>query len=206
MTPTVPAAPEFGQPLPQAPSQAVIDFLANRRSSSAFTLAAPGPDKEQLADMLRLAARTPDHGKLAPWRFVILRDAAKVSFAEGLEAIARDRPDAGKLAAKLVKLKAPPLAVAVIFSPRPGDIPIWEQTLSAGAVCILLLQAASAMGFGGNWITDWYAYDPQARSLLGLGPDEQLAGYVLLGTATEPPSERIRPDVEALTLIWTPAG
>ncbi len=206
MTPTVPAAPEFGQPLPQAPSQAVIDFLANRRSSSAVTLAAPGPDKEQLADMLRLAARTPDHGKLAPWRFVILRDAAKVSFAEGLEAIARDRPDAGKLAAKLVKLKAPPLAVAVIFSPRPGDIPIWEQTLSAGAVCILLLQAASAMGFGGNWITDWYAYDPQARSLLGLGPDEQLAGYVLLGTATEPPSERIRPDVEALTLIWTPAG
>ncbi|MDH4384717.1 MAG: nitroreductase [Caulobacter sp.] len=206
MTPTVPAAPEFGQPLPQAPSQAVIDFLANRRSSSAVTLAAPGPDKEQLADMLRLAARTPDHGKLAPWRFVILRDAAKVSFAEGLEAIARDRPDAGKLAAKLVKLKAPPLAVAVIFSPRPGDIPIWEQTLSAGAVCILLLQAASAMGFGGNWITDWYAYDPQARSLLGLGPDEQLAGYVLLGTATEPPSERIRPDVEALTLVWTPAG
>ncbi len=156
--------------------------------------------------MLRLAARTPDHGKLAPWRFVILRDVAKVSFAEGLEAIARDRPDAGKLAAKLVKLKAPPLAVAVIFSPRPGDIPIWEQTLSAGAVCILLLQAASAMGFGGNWITDWYAYDPQARSLLGLGPDEQLAGYVLLGTATEPPSERIRPDVEALTLVWTPAG
>ena len=206
MPPTVPVPPAFGEPLPQSASQAVIDFLAFRRSSSAMSLSAPGPDPGQLADMLRLAARTPDHGKLCPWRFVILKESAKAAFAAQLDLIARNRPDPAKLAAKLVKLKTPPVAVAVVFSPRPGDIPLWEQTLSAGAVCLLLLQAATAMGFGGNWITDWYAYDPQARSLLGLGPDEQLAGYVLLGTATEPPAERVRPDVEALTQVWTPPG
>ncbi|MDO9335147.1 MAG: nitroreductase [Caulobacter sp.] len=204
--PTVPPSPAFGDSLPQSPSQPVLDFLARRRSASALTLAAPGPSETQLTDLLRLAARAPDHGKLAPWRFIILTGAGKAAFAAGLEAIAAKRPDATKLLAKLGKLKAPPLGVAVVSSPRPGEIPEWEQLLSAGAVCTNLLNAATALGYGANWITDWYAYDPEAKALLGLSAGEQVAGYVFLGTPSEASAERVRPDVTALTSVWTPAG
>jgi nitroreductase len=92
----------------------------------------------------------------------------------------------------------------VISRTAPGDIPAWEQLLSAGAVCTTLLYAATAMGYGANWITDWYAYDPEARTALGLAADEQVAGFVFIGTAAEPPQERVRPDVSALTTVWKP--
>ncbi|WGM39130.1 nitroreductase [Caulobacter sp. NIBR1757] len=201
---TVPPSPAFGESLPQSPSQPVLDFLARRRSASALTLAAPGPTDAQLADLLRLAARAPDHGKLAPWRFIILTGEGKAAFAAGLEAIAAGREDAVKLTAKLGKLKAPPMGVAVVSSPRPGEIPEWEQLLSAGSVCTNLLHAATAMGYGANWITDWYAYDDEARALLGLTTDEKVAGYVFIGTACEAPAERVRPEAAALTSVWSP--
>jgi len=201
---SLPPAPLFGEPLPVAPSQPVLDFLARRRSASALTLTAPAPSEAQLADLIRIAARVPDHGKLAPWRFVILDGEDKAAFAARLEALAAGRPDAAKLVAKLGKLKAPPMAVAVIASPRAGEIPEWEQLMSAGAVCTLLLQAAGAMGYGANWITDWYAYDPEATAVLGLAEGERVAGFVFIGTASEPPAERVRPDETALTTRWTP--
>jgi nitroreductase len=201
---SLPPVPLFGEPLPVTPSQPVLDFLARRRSASALTLTAPGPTETELADLLRIAARVPDHGKLAPWRFVILEGEGKAAFAARLEALAAGRPDAVKLVAKLGKLKAPPLGVAVIASLRPGDIPQWEQVLSAGAVCTLLLQAAGAMGYGANWITDWYAYDAEALAVLGVGQGERVAGFVFVGTATEAPAERVRPDQTALTTRWTP--
>jgi nitroreductase len=187
-------------------SQPVLDFLARRRSASALTLAAPGPSEVELADLLRLAARAPDHGKLAPWRFVILAGDGKAAFAAGLETIAAGRQDAAKLLAKLGKLKAPPLGVAVVSSPKPGEIPEWEQLLSAGSVCTNLLHAAAAMGYGANWITDWYAYDDEAKALLGLEPQEKVAGYVFIGTPSEAPQERVRPEAAALTQVWKPAG
>ena len=201
---SVPPSPAFGESLPQSKSQPVLDFLARRRSASALTLAAPGPSDTELADLLRLAARVPDHGKLAPWRFIVLAGAGKASFAAGLEAIAAGRDDAVKLTAKLGKLKAPPMGVAVVSSPKPGEIPEWEQLMSAGAVCTDLLHAASAMGYGANWITDWYAYDTEARALLGLTADERVAGYVFIGTASEPPAERVRPEAATLTSVWRP--
>jgi nitroreductase len=163
-----------------------------------MTQAAPAPSAEQIADLLRLATRVPDHGKLAPWRFVVLDGDAKAGFAASLEQLAQNRGD-GAAAAKLGKLKTPPLAIAVIASPKPAAIPEWEQLLSAGAVCTTLTYAALAMGFGANWITDWYAYDPQARGLLGLAPNEKVAGFILIGTPREPPLERERPDATALT-------
>lgn len=200
---SVPPSPAFGESLPQSASQPVLDFLARRRSASALTLAAPGPSESELTDLIRLAARVPDHGKLAPWRFIILTTEAKTTFAAGLEAIAAGRPDAVKLTARLGKLKAPPMGVAVVSSPKPGEIPEWEQLLSAGAVCTDLLHAATAMGYGANWITDWYAYDDEAKALLGLTPDEKVAGYVFIGTPSEAPAERVRPDAAALTSVWT---
>ena len=201
MTVALPPAPEFGAPIDLKPAPQVLDFLATRRSTSAVTLAAPGPSAGEIDVLLRLATRVPDHGKLAPWRFVILDGAAKARFAGELEALATGRGDQ-TAAAKLGKLKIPPMAIAVVSSPRPGAIPEWEQRLSAGAVCTTLLYAALAMGYGANWITDWYAYDAQAQAALGLVADEKVAGFVLIGTAREPPLERERPDPAALTAPW----
>jgi nitroreductase len=201
--PPLPTAPEFGAPVPQAGSPETLDFLARRRSASALTLAAPGPSREDLADLIRLAARVPDHGKLAPWRFLILAGADKTAFADALEGLALAQGDA-RAAGKLGKLRTPPACIAVISSPKPGDIPEWEQRLSAGAVCSTLLYAATAMGFGANWITDWYAYDAGACARLGLSGDEKVAGFILLGTPAEAPRERERPDPAALTARWRP--
>lgn len=200
----VPPPPEFGDPLPPAVAPEVLAFLARRRSAPALTLAAPGPSGAELADLLTLAARAPDHGKLSPWRFIVLAGEDKAAFAARLEDLAGGRPDAVKLIARLGKLKAPPLGVAVVSRPVEGEIPVWEQLMSAGAVCTLLLQAATAMGYGANWITDWYAYDDEARAVLGLAGGERVAGFVFIGTPTEPPQERARADAATLTSWWKP--
>jgi nitroreductase len=199
---SVPAAPAFGEAAPIEASPQTLAFLARRRSASAMALTAPGPNDAELATLLRLATRVPDHGKLAPWRFVVLKGGAKQGFIAGLEAIAAQRPDAGKLNAKLGKIKAPPLTVAVISRLLPAEIPEWEQRLSAGAVCMTLVIAAQAMGYGANWITDWYAYDADATRLLGLGEGERVAGYVHLGTSAETPLERVRPELAAVAEAW----
>lgn len=204
MTHDIPAAPVFGDALPIVAAPEVLAFLARRRSASALSLRAPGPSDEELADLLTLAARVPDHGKLAPWRFIVLRGEAKAAFAAKLEILASDHADAPRLVAKLGKLKTPPMGVAVVSRTTPGEIPAWEQLLSAGAVCTTLLYAATAMGYGANWITDWYAYDPQARAALGLDDGEQVAGFVFMGTTVEPPQERVRPDAAALTTYGPP--
>jgi nitroreductase len=203
MTLSLPQAPAFGAPIPTHATPEVLDFLALRRSASAVTLAEPAPSPDELDGLLRLAARVPDHGKLAPWRFVLLRGEDKTAFAARLEALANSRGDA-RAAAKLAKLKAPPLGVAVISSPRGGEIPQWEQILSAGAVCVNLLYAAQALGYGANWITDWYAYDPEAQAILGLAAGEQVAGFIFIGTPREPPQERERPQVSPLVSAWKP--
>ena len=203
MPSSLPAAPAFGTPAPQSASPEVIEFLASRRSTSALGLAEPAPDADELGDLLTLAARVPDHGKLSPWRFIVLARDAKAVFAERLDRLAQGRGDA-KASAKLAKLKGPPLCVAVISRPAEAEIPEWEQLLSAGAVCTTLLYAAQAKGYGANWITDWYAYDPEAKAILGLAPDEQVAGFVMIGTAKEPPLERERPDLAKLVTHWAP--
>jgi nitroreductase len=121
-----------------------------------------------------------------------------------LEALSAQRGDP-QLAAKLAKLKIPPLAVVVVSSPKAGaPIPEWEQVLSAGAVCTNLLYGALAMGFGANWITDWYSYDADAGAILGLTPGERVAGFVLIGTPREPPLERERPRLDPLVTHWSP--
>ena len=127
MAGSVPPAPEFGETLPVEASPEVVAFLAKRRSASAMALAAPGPDADQLAEILRIAARVPDHGKLAPWRFVILRGEAKDVFAEKITQLADSQANPTKAKAALRKLTRPPVAVAVISRFIPGEIPEWEQ-------------------------------------------------------------------------------
>jgi nitroreductase len=202
---TVPKAPEFGQPTPFGEiSPETLALLAHRRSSSPQTLAAPAPSNQELQDLLRLAARVPDHGKLFPWRFVLVEGAAKAELSARYEALAKERPDPEKAAGVLFKLKTPPLAVIVVSRVVDGPIPAWEQLLSAGACCQTLVLAATAMGYGANWITDWYSYDPRATALLGLESNERVAGVVLIGTPTEAPLERVRPEIDSITTTWQP--
>lgn len=204
MAGSVPPAPAFGETLPVETAPEVVAFLAKRRSASAMSLTAPGPDDDQLADILRIAARVPDHGKLSPWRFIILKGEAKDTFAERIAVLADSQANPTKATAALRKLTRPPVCVAVVSRHIPGEIPEWEQRQSASAVCHQLLLAASALGWGANWITDWYSYDPRATAILGLADGEQVAGYLYLGTATEQPQERARPDVASITTAWSP--
>lgn len=200
---SLPPAPSLGEALPLTASPDVLRFLALRRSTSAVTLTEPGPDADQVVDLLHLAARVPDHGKLAPWRFVVMAGEDKAVFAARLDAVALAQDDAKRMA-KLAKLKIPPLAVVVISSTKASEIPEWEQVLSAGAVCTNLVAATLAMGFGANWITDWYSYDAEATAVLGLAEGERIAGFVMIGTPREPPLERERPDLDPLVTRWIP--
>jgi len=205
LTLSLPAEPAFGEALPiSAGCEPVLNFLARRRSASAATLRAPAPSDAQLHDILRLAARVPDHGKLSPWRFIVLEGEAKAAFVSRLEAIAASQAEPEKATGALFKIRIPPMSVVVVSRVTEGKIPAWEQKLSSGAVCMNLLIAAQAMGFGANWITDWYAYDAKVDAVLGLQAGETVAGFVHIGTAAEPPQERVRPDLAAITTRWNP--
>jgi nitroreductase len=198
-----PPAPEFGAPCPVQPSPEALALLARRRSASALTLRAPGPGPDELDALIRLAARVPDHGKLSPWRFLVLEGEAKARFVEGLRALAPRQEQPEKAEAVLAKIAAPPVTVAVLASSKEAKIPQWEQQLSAGAVCMSFLIAVQAMGYGANWITDWYAYDAEALALLGAREGERVAGFVHLGTPAEVPLERVRPDLSQIVERWS---
>jgi nitroreductase len=179
-------------------------LLATRRSDKARDMVAPGPDAAQLSAILTAAARVPDHGKLFPWRFVVVENRA--AFADALLAIYRSgKPDAGRLEQEAVTQFAvqAPCLVAVLSSPKPSHIPLWEQELSVGALCQNLLLAAHCHGFVGNWLTGWAAYDDQVLALLGGGKPERIAGFLYFGTQARPLEERPRPDMAAITSHWT---
>lgn len=180
-------------------------YLASRRSGKPRDLGAPGPDMDQLAQMVQIAARTPDHGKLAPWRFVIVPDDKRAALATLItDAYRAEKPAAGKLEIEsLVQFahQAPALVV-VLSAPRTeSPIPLWEQELSAGAVCMNLLHAAHALGFAGGWLTTWPAYNDTVRDAFG-GPDTRIAGFVFIGTPSRELDERPRPALEDVLSIW----
>lgn len=184
-------------PLPVASTE-LQHRLARRRSASAQNLSLPGPSPEQIDQILHLGARTPDHGKLFPWRFVVLGPNSRADLTERLTPLAARQPGPDKARAVLAKLTAPPLTILVISTPVVGHkVPVWEQQLSAGAVCMNLEHAADALGFSASWITDWYSYDPDALAMFGVGPGEQVAGFIHIGTAPQAPLERPRPDMAA---------
>ncbi len=172
--------------------------LATRRSAPAQALGDPGPTQAELEGILTLGARTPDHGKLFPWRFVVLGRDSRAGLAAQLEPLADRQPDPRKARAVLAKLTAPPATVLVVSTPVPGHkVPVWEQELSAGAVCMNLEHAANAYGHAASWITDWYSYDADAVALFGVGEGERIAGFIHMGAAAEPLLERPRPDLSA---------
>jgi nitroreductase len=188
-------------------SPAALDFLLTRRSRPARTLAPPVPTRDQLLTLLTAAARVPDHGKLEPWRFLVLErpatDRLAALVAARGAALGLDPEAIAKAAAQYAQAD---LAVAVIQQPRPTDrIPLVEQTLSCGAACLSLLNAATAAGWGANWLTGWPVYDELfRREGLGLGPGETVAGLIHIGTPTADTPDRPRPDIARL-VAWAEA-
>lgn len=196
----LPSPAALGEALPApAPSPEFLTRLASRRSAPAQALTAPGPDAGQIADILRIGARSPDHGKLTPWRFVVMGRESRTEIAERLKFIAAEKALTGKAMAVLAKLVASPTCILVVSTAAPGPKPVWEQELSAGAVCMNLEHAASGFGFAACWITDWYSYDAEAAALFGVKDGEKVAGFIHIGTPTEPLLERDRPEIAALT-------
>ncbi|HEU0220719.1 MAG TPA: nitroreductase [Paracoccaceae bacterium] len=184
------------------PRPEVMEFLLTRRSRPAKTLRPPVPGREELRVLLEAAARSPDHGMLVPWRFIVIEGAAlgRLAEAAAARALALGR-DAGMVEKARVVFVEAPLVVAVVASPKPSEkIPEMEQLMSAGAVCLSLLNAALASGWGASWITGWMAYDRPFLEGLGLGPREFVAGFVHIGTEGSRPPERERPDIGAITL------
>ncbi len=176
--------------------KSLAEHLKTRRSVPFKVMDGPGPDAGTLAAMLEMAARVPDHGKLAPWRFVVISPEAAAALGDKLAALAAAKGDASPERAELERrrFRRAPLVVAVVHKPvEHPKIPEWEQVLSAGAVCLNLLHAAYAFGFGGTWVTEWVAYDADARALLGLTEKERIAGFVHIGTRREPVEDRTRP-------------
>ena len=185
-----------------APNQAVLDFLLSRRSRPAKTLTTPVPSREELGPILQAAARSPDHGKLEPWRFIVLERAALKRLAELVEArgksLGRDEANVSKAR---VQYESAHLAVAVIEVQKPSEkIPPIEQTYAVGGVCLALLNAALASGWGANWLSGWPSHDRGfLEAGLGLDNDERVAGFIHIGTETSQPPERPRPDMDAIT-------
>lgn len=188
------------------PKPAVTEFLLTRRSRPAKTLALPVPTREDLGPILTAAARCPDHGKLEPWRFIVIGPDAmpRLAALAAERAVALNLDDEQRAKGRQ-QFDQGHLAVIVVASPKPSDkIPAIEQTLSAGACCLSLLNAAEAAGWGANWLTGWPAHDRGFVETLGLQPQEWVAGIVHVGTETSAPPDRPRPDLAAIT-TWVDA-
>lgn len=188
-------------------NQTALDFLLTRRSRPARMLTRPVPDREALMPILEAAARSPDHGKLEPWRFIVLEKGALTRLASLVGPRAEALGVAQDKAEKAYRQFADAdLAVAIVSAPVPSDkVPEVEQLYSAGAVCLALLNAALASGWGANWLTGWPAHDRVfLEQGLGLGAGENLAGFIHIGTAAAIPPERPRPDL-AQKVSWVSA-
>lgn len=184
----------------------IIDALLTRRSVLVRDLQAPGPSEEQLKVILAAAARVPDHGKLGPWRFILFAGESRGAFGRHLaEIFADDNPGTTdkNLDFERERFLRAPLVIGVVSSPVDHKVPKWEQVLSTGAVCQNLLLAAYGLGFGAQWLTEWYAYHKRTAALLALKPDERIAGFIYVGSYQDKPEERNRPDLEERVSYWS---
>lgn len=186
---------------------AVIEFLQSRKSAPIAELGLPGPDDSDIRTMLSIASRVPDHGRLAPWRFILYRGEQRHRIGEMLAALAEQQQgeltDVARMK-ELERFSRAPLVIGVVNRPRAHPkIPDWEKFLSGAAAAMNLLLAANALGYGANWITNWYSGEPEGRSILGLAPDERVIGFVHIGSFSGDIPERPRPDLDELISDYT---
>lgn len=187
-------------------TSSALSLLKTRKSASVKTMTEPGPSPEQLKTILDIAVRVPDHGKLAPWRFVLFEGEARAQFGDLMQARWRTlHPDHGADSLAFQRnlfLRAPTVIVVVSKAGPHVKIPEWEQLLSAGAVTQNMLLAAAALGIGAQWNTDWIAYDQEIGKAMGLGATEKIVGVVYFGTPAAPLEDRPRPDPHSLLTRW----
>lgn len=181
---------------------ALLDLLKTRRSIAPQFMTGGGPSPDELEDLLTVASRVPDHGRLAPWRFIVFEGEARQRAGDIIgEVFLANNPeaDAERQAIERGRLSRAPLVVAVVSTATPHvKIPDWEQVLSAGAVCMNLSVAARAMGFAACWLTEWFGYDPRVLAGLGIGPQERVAGFIHIGRSDMVPNERERPSLDKI--------
>jgi nitroreductase len=174
-----------------------IAFLKSRRSVKPREMSGPGPSPAELDTILTIGARVPDHGKLAPWRFIVFEGNARSRAGDVIARVfARKHPDAPVAEIEIEKrrLMEAPLVIAVVSFTRPHPkVPAWEQELSAGASCMNIVSAATALGYGANWLTGWFSFDRDVLDGLGLTADEKIAGFIHIGNVTQPNEDRPRP-------------
>ena len=179
----------------------LTNYMKTRRSSLSLTLEEPGPDADQLRTILEIATRVPDHGKLAPWRFELWPMPVRQKLHDALQDFLQatpDIPDQEKKRQGTQKLlHAPCVLVVISTAGEHPKIPVWEQHLSTGAVCMNTLIAANSLGFEAQWLTAWYPYEERARHILGLQSGEKIAGIIHIGSSSVPKSERPRPEIDA---------
>lgn len=188
--------PPFRKPV----MQAALDLLLTRRSLSVGLLTAPGPDDTELETILRIATRVPDHGKLAPWRIIVVRGAAQARLGDAwAEIYARKNPDAlpEQIEFERKRPQRAPLLLAVhTHIVNLQKIPRWEQLLTGANVCMNALTAANALGYFGTWLTEWVAYDDEAKAALGVPAEDEMVGLLYIGSGAALPEERPRPALE----------
>jgi len=184
-----------------------LQLLKTRRSVKPMDLTGPGPTAAEIDTLLAIASRVPDHGKLAPWRFIVFEGEARLAAGEAIAAaFTADRADAkpDQIEFERTRLARAPLVIAVVSRAGPHvKIPQWEQQLSAGAAAMNLVLAAHAMGFAASWITEWYAYDRRVLARLGIGDHERIAGFVHIGRPGKPPEDRERPPLAAIVTRYS---
>ena len=184
----------------------IIEFFKTRSSTPIIGLNEPAPSEDELTQILTIASRVPDHGKLNPWRFIIYRGDARIQIGEQLaeraaQRAAENSEEFGEShrEKELKRFSRAPLVIGVICNPRDTHrIPEWEQFLSSGAAAMQLCNAANALGYGSNWITNWYSDDEEGKRLLGVAPHEKVAGFVHIGTPKAQVPDRPRPELQAI--------
>ncbi len=184
-------------------SNEMLELLRQRRSVPPNMMTGPAPGADEQALLLEIASRVPDHGRLVPWRFLVLEGEGRLRAGQIVGAAfkaANPQADDAKVAYEAARLTYAPLVIGVVSKAGPHvKIPEWEQVLTAGAVCMNLVTAANAMGFVANWLTNWFSFDRAVLDGLGLGAGERMAGFVHIGHSETRPADRERPDVAALT-------
>ena len=185
----------------------LLSHLQNRRSVPSLNMDGERPDDATIISMLEIAARVPDHGKLAPWRFIVYPQNAGDDIGAYLSNLwGSENADAteDRLELEKIRFARAPLVIGVVSCPIVGHkIPVWEQELSAGAVCLNLIHAAYGFGYIGQWLTEWYTFNEAAARHLGAGAGERFAGFIHIGSPTFEPLERPRPVINDITTTWS---
>jgi len=183
----------------------LTDYLLTRRSVKAAQLNLPSPNKDEIRQMLTAAMRVPDHGKLAPWKVVVFEKAGQEKlgelFAARFHAL---NPDAKEkhLEHERMRAQRAPLLIAVVFVPQIGKIPVWEQELATGALCMNLLHAAYGLGYAGQWLTEWPAFDEEITHALCPQEGAKIAGFFYIGSSDSVPEDRKRPEFDEIVSEW----